>query len=107
MTVARGRPSPGLRPPSPRKRGEGQHTRASRVVALLPACGEKVREARMRGVKPIDSTLTEDLATSHAPDAMSRVPNGTSHVSDEKSHAPDEKSHRPDENLICGMKNRI
>jgi len=51
----------------------------------------------MRGVKPIDSTLTEHLATSHAPDAMSRVPNGASHVSDEKSHAPDEKSHRPDE----------
>ena len=31
-------------PPSPRKRGEGQ-----RVVALLPACGEKVPEGRMRG----------------------------------------------------------
>src|SRR5438067_9960384 len=56
--VARGRPSPGPStrfarsgPPSPRKRGEGQHRRALRVVALLPACGEKVREARMRGAK--------------------------------------------------------
>src|SRR5207248_2959479 len=31
------RPSPGLRPPSPRKRGEGQLARVSRFVALLPA----------------------------------------------------------------------
>jgi hypothetical protein len=32
-TARRRRPSPGLRPPSPRKRGEGQHARASRFVA--------------------------------------------------------------------------
>src|SRR5881227_1049339 len=48
------RPSPGLRPPSPRKRGEGQHARASRFVALLPACGEKVPEGRMRGCPPFN-----------------------------------------------------
>src|SRR5438067_3855463 len=35
---------------SPLTRGEGQHARASRFVALLPAGGEKVREARMRGL---------------------------------------------------------
>jgi hypothetical protein len=43
---------------SPLTRGEGQLMRASRFVALLPACGEKVPEGRMRGAKPIDSTLT-------------------------------------------------
>src|SRR5256885_3913097 len=42
---ARTHPSPGLRPPSPRSRG-------ARVLVedLLPACGEKVPEGRMRGV---------------------------------------------------------
>src|SRR5437763_13175422 len=51
------RPSPGPStrfarsgPPSPRKRGEGQLVRASKFVALLPACGEKVAGGRMRGV---------------------------------------------------------
>src|SRR5438067_10346288 len=47
--MAKTRPSPGIRPPSPRKRGEGQQSRSSRFVALLPACGEKV-PAHMRSV---------------------------------------------------------
>src|SRR5436190_20755044 len=59
-----GDPSPGLRPPSPRKRardnsnafghrllpalGEGKIATLF-AIALLPACGEKVAEGRMRG----------------------------------------------------------
>src|ERR1043166_7304085 len=38
------RPSSGLRPPSPRKRGEG------RAKFPLPARGERVPEGRVRGV---------------------------------------------------------
>ena len=39
-------PSPGLRPPSPRCAGRGE---TAGVIALLPRCGEKVPEGRMRG----------------------------------------------------------
>ena len=46
-------------PPSPRKRGEGR-----RVVALLPACGEKVPEGRMRGCEKCGLAPGEGLVPS-------------------------------------------
>src|SRR5438045_7731340 len=54
---------------SPLTRGEGQLTREWRFVALLPACGEKVPEGRMRATHRFnfDGTLT-----SHAADRRSR-----------------------------------
>src|SRR5438128_902983 len=80
-------PSPGLRPPSPRSRGaRGNAPRECGPdipvwpdknvwpthVALLPECGEKVREARMRGAHDDNDTAARPAcSTSRSPRRIS------------------------------------
>jgi hypothetical protein len=49
FSQARERPSPGLRPPSPRSRGASNSHERRGLLPFSPHCGEKVAGGRMRG----------------------------------------------------------
>src|ERR1041385_5210347 len=73
-------PSPGLRPPSPRKRGEGQ--RISRIASALPfspARGEK----NLSDFPPVRRVASERAAVALA---LDELPDVFRHLFDEQAH---------------------